>query len=308
MPYLVSIGDLVVDLIAPARLPILPNQHQETRGFRLEPGGGGSTVIMAVRLGIDVHAVGAVGDDLFGRQLIAWLREEGVRVGQIWQPASSSSTVVLDLIDTQMREHVFVGSHGEGEIAPWQPIEPGMRGAAAIFFQGYTLLEAQNTALVHGAFEVAASTQTPLCFDVGPPSAHADPAYLHAALTHAHTVFATEDELPIAALGRTGEQAERYLLDLGARRIVVKMGAAGCRVVERAGTQHCPGFAVEVADTVGAGDCFDAGFLYGMAHGWPTGRAARLANACGAAACRKQGAGRNVPTRGEVLALFEEAL
>ncbi|MBZ0278988.1 MAG: carbohydrate kinase family protein, partial [Anaerolineae bacterium] len=60
------------------------------------------------------------------------------------------------------------------------------------------------------------------------------------------------------------------------------------------------GFPVVVADTVGAGDCFNAGLIYGRLMGWDWQQAAQLANACGAAAVQKVGGGRNAPTRAEV--------
>lgn len=51
--------------------------------------------------------------------------------------------------------------------------------------------------------------------------------------------------------------------------MAIKLGAAGCFVKED-GKQplRIPGSKVPVVDTTGAGDAFDAGFIYGIVKGW----------------------------------------
>jgi sugar/nucleoside kinase (ribokinase family) len=86
-------------------------------------------------------------------------------------------------------------------------------------------------------------------------------------------LFANIDE--VAAL--VGRRGARRLLDV-APVVVVKIGAGGCQVLWRAGSDVLQ---VEVgtkpiaaADTTGAGDAFDAGFLYAvMAGGFRPGSA-----------------------------------
>jgi sugar/nucleoside kinase (ribokinase family) len=55
-------------------------------------------------------------------------------------------------------------------------------------------------------------------------------------------------------------------------------------------------------DTTGAGDSFDAGFVYGFLAGWPLKRTLRLACACGALATRVPGGTNGQPTLAEALA------
>jgi sugar/nucleoside kinase (ribokinase family) len=51
---------------------------------------------------------------------------------------------------------------------------------------------------------------------------------------------------------------------------VVKAGADGGWSVDAAGTvTRAPGLRVDVVDTTGAGDSFDAGYLAALAHGVP---------------------------------------
>ena len=58
--------------------------------------------------------------------------------------------------------------------------------------------------------------------------------------------------------------------------VALKDGADGGRVWTAGGEWHQPGLPVRLADAVGAGDSFDAGFLAGLAEGLPPARGAAL--------------------------------
>jgi sugar/nucleoside kinase (ribokinase family) len=58
----------------------------------------------------------------------------------------------------------------------------------------------------------------------------------------------------------------------------VTNGAAGCMVVQAGRIEHIPGFRVKALDTVGAGDAFAAGALFGLTHGYSAQQSARWGN------------------------------
>jgi len=62
---------------------------------------------------------------------------------------------------------------------------------------------------------------------------------------------------------------------------------------------------VDVRDTDGAGDAFDAAFICGILHGLSLDYAGRLANAAGGATVTKIGAGTRLPTKQEVMDLLK---
>jgi sugar/nucleoside kinase (ribokinase family) len=306
MKGVVALGDLVMDLITPVRLPIMPGENQEITSFEPQPGGGCNFLIHAARLGVPVAAVGVVGADPFGDQLTAILAEEGVDTRPVFAAPGSVTATVLDLIDHEQKLHTFVGHAAKGDPMPVTPLAKSLiEAAGAVFLQGYTLLETQMHAPLPGLLQIARVAQIPVYYDVGPPTRYADPERLRMVLTHAYGVMTTEDEVPLAAQGLTSDEAYAYLFGLGVQLIVVKRGPHGCLLVTPDGREAVPAYPVEVADTVGAGDCFNAGFLYGRMHGWSLTDCARLANASGGACAMKVGAGRNVPTRAEVAELLE---
>jgi sugar/nucleoside kinase (ribokinase family) len=305
--HVISLGDLVIDLLVPVTLPVEPFQHQETRGVNPEPGGSNNFMILASRVGMQVSSIGAVGDDLFGRFMLDILQSEGVNTDGITVTSASSSTLVLDLIDERTQEHVFIGSPAQGAPVTYSDAhEKLLQSAQALFMQGYTLHEQQIAALVPKVIARAHALKIPVYFDVGPTVRHLPFEKVEGSLRQSDVLMMTEDELPLAAGGHTGDEAYHFLLSLGAKLLVIKQGAEGCLLVQANHRERVPGFAVAVVDTIGAGDCFDAGFIYGQLHGMSLRQSALFANAVGAASVRKAGGGRNVPTCQEVSAVLKQ--
>jgi sugar/nucleoside kinase (ribokinase family) len=71
--------------------------------------------------------------------------------------------------------------------------------------------------------------------------------------------------------------------------LAVKLGARGALAVSKNQKARASSFPVEVVDTVGAGDSFDAGFIYGYLQGWPIEKTLRAAVICGALSTREAG-------------------
>jgi sugar/nucleoside kinase (ribokinase family) len=62
---------------------------------------------------------------------------------------------------------------------------------------------------------------------------------------------------------------------------------------------------VQVVDTTGAGDSFDAGFVYGSLAGWELESTLRFASVCGSLSTRAIGGTSAQPTLAEALAAGE---
>jgi len=82
---------------------------------------------------------------------------------------------------------------------------------------------------------------------------------------------------------------------------VVTQGGEGCwyRVPGWPAPKHQPAFAVKVVDTTGAGDCFNAGFLYGYVKGLPLDACLRYGNICGGLSTTRRGC-QAAPTAREI--------
>ncbi len=100
------------------------------------------------------------------------------------------------------------------------------------------------------------------------------------------------------------EQAALALAALGPLP-VVKRGTEGALLVDDGRLLRTPAVTVGVADTVGAGDTFDAGFLAGWLAGGGLERSLKLAAACGALSLRGAGGTGWQPTLDEAERLLE---
>jgi 5-dehydro-2-deoxygluconokinase len=154
-----------------------------------------------------------------------------------------------------------------------------------------------------------------------------------AMLTDAGQISLTHSQVSDTRVRGDVNAAIDALLALGPKVLLQKRGGVGARVhlVEGAteGTEStekdemrtnlspsvpsvanirridAPGFPVEVANILGAGDAFAAGALYGFVQGWDWYKSARLGNACGAIVVTRHGCANFMPTYDEVMAFVE---
>ncbi len=84
--------------------------------------------------------------------------------------------------------------------------------------------------------------------------------------------------------------ARRVRDDYGIATVLVTRGAKGCLLVSHNGVTEFPGVSVKVADAVGAGDAFAAGFLAGLCSGESLEQATEFANRLGAFVASQRGA------------------
>jgi ribokinase len=305
--HVLSVGDLVLDIILPLTLPVNANEHQHPALRRLEAGGAGNFIIAARHMGLDVSVAGAVGDDPFGEHIINTLQEKGVNTDNVIAAPGSTSTMVIVLTDQESGEHVFIGHYGEGLQVPYPPaLDEKVPQVDAVFIQGYSVAEERVVPLTLRAIERARAVGVPIYLDVGPFMAQVSAEHRTWLVESSAVLMMTEDELPLVAGEREDEAAYDYLLERGPQIVVVKRGAAGCTVASADEKLDVPGFSVPVVDTVGAGDCFDAAFMAGHLNGLSLHDCALLANAMGAASVQQVGAGSSAPTCDEVRAVLTQ--
>lgn len=106
------------------------------------------------------------------------------------------------------------------------------------------------------------------------------------------------------ALAITASSDLKRALDVLAQQcplVVVKRGERGAIARQGEETIAAEALTVSVVDTVGAGDSFDAGFIYGYLAGFPLKKALQLGIACGSLSTRAAGGVNAQPTLEEAL-------
>jgi sugar/nucleoside kinase (ribokinase family) len=262
-------GDLTLDIVVRSQAAVEAGTDvPATISFRV----GGSAANSArafARLGGTSMFIGAVGDDPLGARLTASLRADGVTVRAV--AVRGASARLLALIDAS-GERSFVTDRGVADhLSPRAVRSSWLARVDALHLPAYSLLRAP---LADSAFEAAGRMHERGALVSVDLASHRP---LLVAGRRAATDLvrrAAPDVLfgnvrEAAALVGGGRAAAARLLDLAAI-VVVKSGAQGSRVLWR--TERTPAVAeIDVAtrrlsatDTTGAGDAFDAGFLFSL--------------------------------------------
>ena len=83
--------------------------------------------------------------------------------------------------------------------------------------------------------------------------------------------------------------------------LAIKLGKDGALGMSKSQRVQVESIPVQVVDTVGAGDSFDAGFIYAYLQGWELKKSLRLACVCGALSTQQAGGTSGQPTLEDAL-------
>jgi sugar/nucleoside kinase (ribokinase family) len=297
----VTLGDLVADMLLPIeRLPVSANDVQLTYQMALEPGGACNFLIMAERLGLKTAAMGCVGEDYFGALLREKLRAENVDCSALLSVPGKRTTLVMVMID-DLGEHAFLGAMGDVMItAPAPEFVQKIKSSAALYTNGYAFLESSPAELVIELMKIARQNEKLIIFDPGPQIRQINPGLIRDAIALTDDLLLTQAEAETIVEANHPEDIADELLSLGPRTVVLKKGAAGCLIANNTQRLYVDAFPVDVRDTTGSGDAFDAAFSYGMMRGMPLEDIGNLANAAGGCVASRIGAGTGLPLRAEI--------
>ncbi|WP_376789981.1 carbohydrate kinase family protein [Thermoflexus sp.] len=304
---LLAIGDVTVDLYL--ALPGLPEPGGDAHIQRMILRAGGSaanTAAVAAALGLPTALIGAVGTDPMGEWARAQLAASGVDVRNV-QRRHEAPTSIITILVTPDGERTMLSYRGASCFATLREEDRArLRRAAVLHLSGYALLEESPlrcTAMT--LLEEAAAHGLPCAMDPGLPACRMAPEAVREALLRTSILLLTEKEAWILF----GPDPQRGFEEAPSLRwIALKRGEHGCRLLGREGEDIAvPAFRVPVSDTTGAGDAFNAGFLFGMACGARPEAAALLGNAAGALACTVWGVVGSFPNRMAMERLLQEA-
>lgn len=280
-------------------------RHAHTLAFGI--GGAESNVAIGLRrLGASASWLGRVGDDSLGERVRREIRGEGVDVHGIVDADAATGLMVKERPSAASTAvHYYrAGSAGSRLSAADLP-EGWVEGAAILHLTGITpLLSASAREAVLVAADRATAAGVTVSFDINYRSALASPGtagpILREIAERADLVFGGADEFAVLYPDASPAEAAAALRAAGCAQVVVKQGPDGAAVFADADVVEAAGFAIEVVDTVGAGDAFVAGYLSARLDGLDLDATLRLANACGAMACLVPGDWEAAPTRREL--------
>ncbi len=260
---------------------------------------GSSSAIFAcgaARLGLRVAFAGVIGDDMFGHFMRDQLAARGVdTTAVVIDPGLRTG---LSVILSRGADRAILTYAGSIAALRYDQIDLGMLGRARHLHLGaFFMLDALRPD-VPRLFAEAKTRGLTVSLDTNYDPAERWDGGLGAALAHVDLFLPNETELRAIggsddddeALGRLAERLPVVAAKLGARGGVARQGSA---------TTRAPALPMRVVDTTGAGDSFDAGFVYGFLNGWSLEQSLRLACACGSLSTRAAGGTTAQPTLAE---------
>jgi ribokinase len=292
MPDVILLGDINVDMIA--SFPAYPVWGGEGVAGTLEYHTGGGVVSTAralANMGVSVGLIGRIGSDALAQQVRSDLEKVGIDLTQL-QLDPVVSTGLIYIVVTPDGERTMFSVRGANVFTQIRSdVEQYFIGSRWYHFSGYSLLaEPQSSAAIHG-LESARQQRCRVSLDPGPELALRYQKRTIELLPKIDVFFPNESELFGLSGRRDIKDGVQILLEQGCKSIVVKAGRQGCIIADEKQYLEIPGFEVQVNDTTGAGDSFNAGVALGRMVGlsWPA--SGVLGNALGAMACARKGSG-----------------
>lgn len=270
-----------------------PTEGQTVQGYgfcQLHGGKGSNQAVGAARLGADVMFTAALGDDPLADQALKMLTTEGIRTDTIATMKDAHTGVGFVMVKDQGENEILIDL-GANELMRTEQVE-------AAFNTNYrpdivlVQLEANIEAAAH-ALKLARSMGIPTILNPAPyRQAGAELAGLATYITPNQTEAQS-------LLGIEGEP--RHLCEVLAQtyrvQVVLTAGTEGAYIATEKEVLHLPVKKVNVVDTTGAGDCFNAALAVSLAEGNSLEDAVYFANIAATESVQVRGVVESMPDR-----------
>ncbi|MGA8784578.1 MAG: sugar kinase [Polaromonas sp.] len=305
----ITFGEAMMLLVADR-----PGPLEGAQAFYKRTAGAETNVAIGLaRLGMKVGWASRLGTDSMGRYLLAAMTAEGIDCSHVICDAGQKTGF-------QFKSKVTDGSdplveyHRQGSAASHMGMEDideaWLLSARHLHATGvFAAISATTLPAARKTMDVMRAAGRSVSFDPNlRPTLWTTPELMRTSIndlaTRADWVLPGLEEGRFLTGEETAEGIARFYRQLGAKLVVVKLGAAGAYFdSDSAGCGHVPGFPVaEVVDTVGAGDGFAVGVISALLDGLSVLDAVKRGAWIGARAVQVLGDSEGLPTRDELKA------
>ena len=268
---------------------------------------GGAELNFAIgcaRLGLEVKWMSRLGGDEFGKYIYKTVRGEGINMSEVELVKGYPSSLNFKEIVEDGSGKTFYYRY-ESPISTLRPddIKPELfSDVAYIHLTGVFLAITKNSLpIVLKILEIAKEQSIPVAFD---PNIRLKLWTIEEARAAYFTIFPYVDvlltgldEIEMIIENMPLESfAEKYAI----RQLVIKDGANGSKAYIAGEWYEAAPFNVNPVDTVGAGDGFDAAYIYGLMNDYDVQERLTFANAVGAMVTTVKGDNEGLPEYDEV--------
>ena len=308
MTKIVSMGVHILDVLGRYVSEIPPGQGISLIDeIRITAAGtsAGTSVDLA-KLGCNVTAVGAVGNDEMGNILIGILNRYGVNTKYLARKEGvQTSGSILPIRPNGERPALHV--MGSNAVFSFDDVPLDVVAKADFVhvggfylmpkFDGPDTVKTLQFAKQSGAIttmDILGVKQENMAQKIIPCMPYLD--YFMPNLEEAGMITGLTDPQKMC----------QYFLDAGAKNVVLKMGERGSLILSASGERvRIPAFKVKLVDTTGCGDAWSAGFIAGLSLHMSVAKAAQLGSACGSLVASGLGSDAGIIDLESTLAFIE---
>jgi fructokinase len=252
-----------------ALIDMLPRKLPDGSDVLLPATGGAvyNTAIALGRLGVETGFFSGLSTDMFGRQLEADLAEAGVDASFCARSARPTTLAFVELTDGNAR-YTFYDEQTAGRMLSEVDLPEFSSDVGALHFGAISLIP-EPCGAAYEALLMREATQRVISLDPNIRANFIEDAEGHRArmrrmIANSDIIKVSDEDLAWIEPKKSADTAIGAWIEAGASVVVMTMGADGARAFTGGGEVRVPVVPVEVVDTVGAGDSFDAGFLAGL--------------------------------------------
>lgn len=296
MVKVLVLGSINMDIVAHTAHHPRPGETVAGHNLNYYPGGKGSNqAVAASRLYDNVHLIGKLGTDAFGKTMHAFLQDQNLNLSHLMFTEEYPTGIALIIVDEQSENTIVVVAGSNGEIQVDELAEINFEAGDIVVSQ----LEVPQPA-IYALFKKAKAQGALTMLNAAPAMPLQD-----GLLLIIDYFIVNETELAYFANSEPGDydavlEQARLLRTTPQQSVVVTLGAEGSLCVYEDQVIHVPSFKVKAVDTTGAGDCFGGALAASLASGHSLKDALHFANAAAALSVQKAGASPSMPTRTEL--------
>ena len=237
-------------------------------GLSLDARMGGSPFNVSVglaRMGQPVGLLAAISQDFMGERLLRALQSEGVATSMVQRTLHSTTLSVVGLDGNQVPSYAFYGVNAADRQLRLGALSTLPSNLRALHFGSYATVVEPIAATLRALVE-REHRRTVISLDPNvrlnvEPEVAVWQSYLEWMLPRTHLLKISDEDLQLLVPGVAPETFAARALQSGVRLVVLTRGAEGASAWTSQGEAHVERVSVEVVDTVGAGDTFQAALL-----------------------------------------------
>ncbi len=308
-PDIIAIGEPLLELNA-----MTPGSLRDVRSYEVGYGGDTSNFCVAAsRLGARVGYICRLGGDEFGQIFLDLWQAEGIDTTQVVIEPEAATGIYF--ISRRGGSHSFTyyrKDSAASHLSSKDLDKEYIAGARLLHTSGVTQA-ISNSALdaTFDAIDIARAAGVLVSYDPNVRlklwSASRARATILETLSRSDFAFPSLEDARFILGDLQPEALAGKLLDRGPRAVVLKLGGEGVLLATADGMERLQTLQVEVADTTGAGDTYDAAFVVEYLRGRSLIDCARFANAAAALTTTGWGAVSPIPDRYQVETLLAQA-